>query len=77
MNDAVNNFNRYFVSIVPKLAEKICDPGTADGWKETIISRNSNSMFLSAVEEREIIYIVNKCENKVWTDCGGIDMATV
>lgn len=58
----------------PNLAENICDPGSVDGWKETLISRNPNSMFLSAVEEREIIDIVNTCKSKTTTDCDDIDM---
>lgn len=40
MNDVVNNFNRYFVSVGPKLAGKILDPGSADDWNEKLICRN-------------------------------------
>lgn len=74
MDDMVNNFNTYFVNVGLKLAEQISDPGPTEGWNEKLISRNPKSIFLSAVEEREILDIVNKCKNKVSTDCDGINM---
>ena len=67
----VHNLNKYFVSVGPKLAEKIPDPTTAGALNETI-SRNPYSMFLTAVGEREILDIVSKCKNKKSTDCDGM-----
>ena len=73
----VHNFKKYFVSVWPKLAEKIPDPSTAGALNETLISRNPYSMFLTAVVEREIWDIVSKCKNKRSTDCDGIDMTRI
>ena len=75
--DVVHNFKKYFVSVWPKLAEKIPDPTTAGALNETLISRNPYSMFLTAVVEREIWDIVSKCKNKRSTDCDGIDMTRI
>lgn len=70
MGDVVNNFNKFFVSVGPKLVEEIPDPLSSEDW-------NENSMFLTAVEEKEIVNIVNKCKYKTSTDCNEIDMKTV
>ena len=35
----VHNFDKYFVSVEPKLAKKIPDPTTAGNLNETLISR--------------------------------------
>lgn len=44
---------------------------------DNLIDRNPSSMFLTAVEEKEIIDIVNKCKQKTSTDCNNIDMEIV
>ena len=62
-NEAVKNFNNFFVSVGPKLAEKIPDPITTGALNETLISRNPHSMFLTAVGEKEVVDIVNKCRS--------------
>lgn len=41
------------------------------------VNPNTICLFLSAVEEKETIDIVNKCKNKTSTDCDGLDMTIV
>ena len=67
----------FFVSIGPNLAEKIPDPLSSQDWNDNLIERNQSSMFLTAVEEKEIIDIVNNCKDKTSTDCNNIDMKIV
>ncbi len=38
-----------------------------------LIDRNPVSMFVTAVDEKEIIDIVNNCKNKMSTDCDDIE----
>ena len=57
--DAVHYFNKYFVSVGPRLAEKIPDPTTAGALNVTLISRNPYSMFLTAVGESEILVMLS------------------
>lgn len=38
---------------------------------------NQFTMFLRAIEEKDIISIIKKCKNKTSTDCYDIDMKTV
>ncbi len=59
------------------LASKIPDPLQAEDWNDNLVERNPSSMFLTAVEEKEIINIVNKCKYKTSTDCNEIDMKIV
>lgn len=47
------------------------------GATDQIRERNSNTIFLRAVEEKEIIDIVSKCKNKTTTDWNKIDMTVV
>ena len=77
MDDAVNGFNQYFVNVGPVLAEKIPVPVRSDDRINDFIDINPKSMFLTAVEESEIIEIVNKCKNKTSTDYSDIDMRIV
>ena len=74
MNDIVNRFNDFFVNIGPKLSEEIQDPVTSN---DNLIDRNSKTMFLMPVEEKEIIDIVNECKSKSSTDYNEIDMIIV
>ncbi|XP_013856520.1 uncharacterized protein LOC106512449, partial [Austrofundulus limnaeus] len=76
MEEIVHNFNKYFVSVGPKLAEEIPQPTGHEILKDVLV-RNPDSMFLTAVEENEVIDIVNKCENKRSTDNDGIDMIII
>ncbi len=56
--------------------KRIDDPDTtAKGHVVDLIDKKPNSMFLRAVEEREITDIANKCKNKYATDCNEIDMS--
>ena len=77
MDDAVNGFNQYFVNVGPILAEKIPVPVRSDDSNYDFIDINPKSMFLTAVEESEIIEIAHKCKNKTSTDYSDIDMKIV
>ena len=77
MDDVVNSFNHFFVNVGPNLAGKIPDPLVSEDWNDNLIDRNPSSMFLTAVEEGEIIDIVNKCKYKTSTDSNEIDMKVV
>ena len=44
---------------------------------EIFIERNPNSIFIQETEEKEIISIFNKCNNKTSTDCDGIHMKII
>ncbi len=77
MEEVVDKFNHFFVSVGPNLAEKIPDPQRTGSNNEEVIERNHSTMFLRAIEEKEIIETVNKCKNKTSTDCHDIDMKTV
>ena len=68
MDDVVNSFNNFFVNVGPNLARKIPDPLLPEDWNDNLIVRNPSSMFLTAVEEKEIIDMVNKCKYKTSTD---------
>lgn len=54
MTEVANTFNAFIVNIGKKLAENIPDPRN-DRYGYCFIERNVNSMFLSPVEESEII----------------------
>ena len=58
-----------FVNIGSDLAEKIPDQGSSEHNMEKLISRNEFSMFLTAVDEREIVDIVLNCMGKKSNDC--------
>ena len=76
MEEVVNQFNNYFVNIGPNLAEKIPMTDTLVH-DDTPIKRNTSSMYLNPVLEKEIIDVVNKCKNKTSIDCDDIDIKTV
>ncbi len=73
MDVAANNINRFFVNVGPDLAREIPDQGRLEDVGR-FIERNQHLMFLTAVDEREIIEITTKCKNKKSTDCDDIDM---
>lgn len=78
MNDVVNGFNKFFVSVGPKLAEEIDNPQSeGEGKVVDLLDSNPNSMFLKAADEKEIIDIVSNCKNKRSTDWNDIDMALI
>ena len=53
MDDMVNSFNQFFVSVGPNLAEKIPDPLSSQDWNDNLIDRNTNSMFVTSAEKKE------------------------
>ena len=63
MDDVANSFNKFFINVGPELAEKIPDPGTSGESYDRSLERNPYSMFLKAVEEKEILDIVTKYKN--------------
>lgn len=75
IDDVVNSFNNFFVNVGPNLAANI--PVSTEEENESCIKSNPCSMFLTAVEECEIIEITDKCSNKMSTDCNDIDMKLV
>lgn len=74
MDDVVNCFNNFFVNVGPNLAGKIPHLFSFKDWNENHIDRNPSSMFITAVEEKKIIGIVNKHKYKTSADCNDIDM---
>lgn len=76
MIEVANTFNTFFVNIGKELAENVPDP-RSNQYGYCSIERNVNSMFLSPVEESEIIQIVSKCKNKTSNDCNNVDMVVV
>ena len=77
MNQVVESFNKFFVSVGPDLAEQIPDPVTSEEQSNSLIDQNLSSMFLTAVDEKEIINTVTKCANKTSEDFDDIDMSVV
>ena len=77
MDVVSNSFNDFFVNVGPELADKIPDGGTSEKKQENLITLNPFSMFLTAVDEREVVDIVTKCKNKKSTDCDDIDMTVL
>jgi len=57
------------ISVGPNLAEEIPDPLLFVDCGENLIDRNPNSMFLTDVDEKEIIDIANNFKYKTSTDC--------
>uniref|UniRef100_A0A8C6M4T9 Reverse transcriptase domain-containing protein n=1 Tax=Nothobranchius furzeri TaxID=105023 RepID=A0A8C6M4T9_NOTFU len=76
MNEVVDGFNDFFVHIGPKLAAEI-KVDMIERETGGNIERNASSMFLRAVEEKEIYDIVSGLKNKTSTDFHDIDMLTV
>ena len=74
--EIANEFNDFFVNIGPNLARDIVQPGNNDE-VENLVEINSNTMFLNAVHESEVMDIVKAFKSKRSTDNNGIDMALV
>lgn len=72
INRIVNDFNHFFVNVGPELASKIPNHDS-----EPNFERNTNTIFLTAVTEDEILKIVQRFKNKFSTDCQQIDIALV
>lgn len=75
MQEIVSRFNEFFVKVGPELAAKIPDTGSITGTFQ--IDRCTNTMFLTPVDETEVINIVGTFKNKSSTDCYGLNMALV
>ena len=77
MEDVVNGFNSFFVNVGPELAKQINIESTDDGSGCYNYDRNPSSIFLEAVEEKEVFYIVRDFKNKTSLDSDEMDMTTV
>ena len=71
-----NMFNRFFTSVGPDLAKQINPPAGASIF-DYLKNQNDNSMFLSPVDENEVIRVVESCKNKSSTDADGLSMNIV
>lgn len=76
MNDVAQKLNEFFVNIGPELADKIPNVDKTGNDLSQNIKTNPHSMFLRAVDEVEIVSIVQKFQNKS-TDCDRVDMVVV
>ncbi len=60
LDEMIKGLNKFFVNVGQQLAEKINNPQiNKEGTNDTKGERNLNSMFLRAVEDKEIMDIVN------------------
>lgn len=75
--EIVNEFNDYFINVGSNLANEIIDPKQKDGVDDNIIDINPKTIFLTKIEEKELIDVVNKFKNKRSNDCNDIDMSLV
>ena len=76
-SDIANEFNQFFVNVGPSLANQIIEPSNHHGLDYTNINHNPHSFFLTPVNEKEILDIVNNCKNKKSTDSNDLDMALI
>ena len=74
--EIANVFNNLFTTIGPDLANNIIIP-TKTSVYDYLISRNNKSMFLSPIDECEVISVVNGCKSKTSTDCDDIDFRLI
>ena len=70
--EIANVFNNFFTTIGPDLVNNIIIP-TKTSVYDYLISRNKKSMFLSPIDECEVISVVNGCKSNISTDCDDID----
>uniref|UniRef100_A0A8C6NYB4 Reverse transcriptase domain-containing protein n=1 Tax=Nothobranchius furzeri TaxID=105023 RepID=A0A8C6NYB4_NOTFU len=79
VNDLINiveEFNKFFVSVGPSLANEIAVPPDADTFNN-LINSNINSMFLHEISETDVVNTVRKFKNKKSTDINEIDMGII
>uniref|UniRef100_A0A8C7XUM2 Reverse transcriptase domain-containing protein n=1 Tax=Oryzias sinensis TaxID=183150 RepID=A0A8C7XUM2_9TELE len=76
INEAANGLNNYFVNVGPELAAEIPKCKTSKD-NNPPIDRIPHSIFLSDVNENELISIVNNFKSKNSKDCEDIDMKVV
>ena len=77
MDEVVNGFNKFFVNVGPELANQINTETTNEDSDGYNFERNPSSIFISAVDEKEVMDIVSKFKNKTSTDSNEIDMTIV
>ena len=75
--DIANGFNKFFVDIGQNLAKNIEPPSENVTVKNFLGNRNNQSIFLSSVQESEIIEIVKNWRRKKSTGFDNIDMTIV
>ena len=75
-DNIANMFNRFFTSVGPDLAKQINPPAGASVF-DYLKNRSDNCMFLSPVDENEVIRVVESCKNKSSTDAEGLSMNIV
>ena len=75
--DIANGFNKFFVDIGQNLAKNIEPPSENVTVENFLGNSNNQSIFLSSVEESEIIKIVKNWKNKKSTGFDNIDMTIV
>lgn len=75
--DIANGFNDFFVNVGPNLAKNIKTHNRNIDVLDFLEKQNPVSMFLSDVEESEIIKMVNNCKSKKSTGYDNIDMAII
>lgn len=71
MDDVVGGFNTFFVNVAAKLANQI-KSDTSEALARFV--RNPCTIFLKAVDEKEVRDIVSNFKDKTSTDCNEIDM---
>lgn len=72
----VKEFNKFFVNVGDNLAKQIPtieNVNVTDYFKE----RKLCSMYLSPVQESELLKVVNECDGKISTDCDDLSMINV
>ena len=62
-DNIANMFNRFFTSVGSDLAKQINPPAGAFVF-DYLKNRNDNSMFLSPVDENEVIRVVESCKKE-------------
>ena len=75
--DSTNGFNKFVVDIGQNLANNIEPPSENVTVENFLGNSNNQSIFLSSVEESEIIEIVENWKNKKYTGFDNIDMTIV
>ena len=66
----------FYTIIGPDLANNIITP-TKTSVYDYLTSRNKESMFLSPIDECEVISVLNGCKSKTSTDCDDIDFRLI
>ena len=72
--EIANVFNNFFTTIGPDLSNNTITP-TKTSVYDYLTSRNKKSMFLSPIDESEVMYVVDGCKSKTSTDCDDIDFS--